>query len=158
MSRQNKPQRKKRKQTYIDSHVQGSLLRRICAHWLIFFFVAALAIILLQSLLGDPSQSLTQRLQTEIGEFSFMGIVMISLFPAFMLDTIRFSNRFVGPIARVRRHLRQLGTGDTQRCSFRDNDFWADLADDFNVAAELVEKQKVEIAELKSQLGMKTVS
>ena len=141
--------RKQRKQNFIDTHVQGALLRRICAHWVIFFLVAAVAVILLQTLLGDPSQSLTERLQNEIGEFVFMGIVMLALFPAFMLDTIRFSNRFVGPIARVRRHLRQLADGDTQRCSFRDNDFWGELANDFNGAAELVEKQNEEIAQLK---------
>lgn len=160
MSGSNPPtkKRKQRKQNYIDSHVQGSLLRRICGHWLVFFLVAAVAIILLQSLLGDPSKSLTERLQNEIGEFTLMGIVMVSLFPAFMLDTIRFSNRFVGPIARVRRHLRQLATGDTHRCTFRDNDFWAELAEDFNGAAELVEKQKQEIAELKNRLGITPVA
>lgn len=146
--------RHQRKKNYIDSHVQGSLLRRICFHWIIFFVVTAASIILLQTLLGDPSKSLVERLKLEAAEFAFMGVVMLSLFPAFMLDTIRFSNRFVGPIARVRRHLRQLSTGDTSKCSFRDNDFWADLAEDFNQAAELVEKQKMEIEELKGQLEL----
>lgn len=143
-----------RKKNYIDSHVQGALLRRICFHWFIFFVVAAVSIILLQTLLGDPSLSLVERIQQQAAEFSLMGVVMLSLFPAFMLDTIRFSNRFVGPIARVRRHLRQLGEGDTERCSFRDNDFWADLAEDFNGAADMVERQKTEIAELKAKLEL----
>ena len=146
----------KRKQNYIDSHVQGSLLRRICFHWIIFFVVAAASIILLQTLLGDPSKSMVERMQQEATEFTFMGIVMLSLFPAFMLDTIRFSNRFVGPIARVRRHLRQLSEGDTATCSFRDNDFWAELAEDFNKAAGLVERQKLEIEELKGQLELQS--
>lgn len=155
MSKKKKYQRKK---NYIDSHVQGALLRRICFHWFFFFIVAAVSIILLQTLLGDPSLSLFQRVQNEIGEFTFMGIVMLSLFPAFMLDTIRFSNRFVGPIARVRRHLRQLAKGETERCTFRDNDFWSDLADDFNGAAELVEAQKAEIEELKAKLELQKSS
>ncbi|MDG1874997.1 MAG: hypothetical protein P8J27_13865 [Mariniblastus sp.] len=140
--------REKRKQNFVDAHVQGALLRRICAHWIIFFTVAAVAVVLIKTLLGDPAQSFSQRFQTEIGEFALIGLVMLTLFPAFMLDTIRFSNRFVGPIARVRRHLRQLGEGDTQRCSFRENDFWGELANDFNCAADLVDRQNSELAKL----------
>ncbi len=142
--------RTNRKQNYVDSHVQGALLRRICSHWLVFFFVSAFAIILLQTLLGDPSKTIAQRLRLETGEFMFMAIVMISLFPAFMLDTIRFSNRFVGPIGRVRRYLRQLRNGQTDHCSFRDDDFWSELAEEFNEVADLVESQKKEIVRLQS--------
>jgi nitrogen fixation/metabolism regulation signal transduction histidine kinase len=80
----------------------------------------------------------------------FMAIVMVSLFPAFMLDTIRFSNRFVGPIGRVRRYLRQLKDGQTDHCAFRDDDFWSELAVEFNEVADLVESQKQEIARLQS--------
>jgi hypothetical protein len=142
--------RSNRKQNYVDSHVQGALLRRICSHWLVFFSVSAFAIILLQTLLGDPAKTLAERLRIETGEFMFMAIVMISLFPAFMLDTIRFSNRFVGPIGRVRRYLRQLKDGQTDHCAFRDDDFWSELAVEFNEVADLVESQKQEIARLQS--------
>jgi len=148
-----KPKRRQRKQNFIDGHVQGALLRRIVLHWIAFFVVAAVSIILLQALLGDPTQSITQRMQKETGNFTFMGIVMLALFPAFMLDTIRFSNRFVGPIARVRRHLRQLGKGNIERCSFRANDFWSELAGEFNQAAERVERLQEENAALKSQIN-----
>lgn len=143
--------RSQRKQNYVDTNVQGALLRRICAHWLVFFFVTAFAIILLQTLLGDPSKSLGDRLRMETGEFTFMAIVMISLFPAFMLDTIRFSNRFVGPITRMRRYLRQLKNGETSHCSFRDNDFWSELAEEFNAVADLVKAQQEEIEQLKGE-------
>lgn len=144
--------RKNRKQNYIDSHVQGSLLRRIFTHWLIFFGVLGLTVVLLQTLLGDPSLTLAERMGKEVGEFTFLGIVMLCLLPAFMLDTIRFSNRFVGPIARVRRHLRQLATGNTERCSFRGDDFWSELAEEFNAAAAKVEAQQKEIEELKASI------
>ena len=144
--------RSKRKLNFIDNHVQGSLLRRIFFHWICFFGVLALTIVLLQTLLGDPALTLSDRLQAQIGEFTFLGVVMLCLLPAFMLDTIRFSNRFVGPIARVRRLMRQLALGNIERCKFRGNDFWSDMAEEFNAVAELVENQKAEIEKLKSQL------
>ncbi len=144
--------RSQRKQNYVDSHVQGALLRRICLHWVVFFVVAAVAIIFLQALMGDPAQTIAQRIRFETKEFMFMGMVMVSLFPAFMLDTIRFSNRFVGPIARLRRFLRDLQKGNTEHCSFRDNDFWNDMATEFNYVADLVAAQKLEIEDLKMKL------
>lgn len=144
--------RLQRKQNYVDSHVQGALLRRICLHWVVFFVVAAVAIIFLQALMGDPAQTIAQRIRFETKEFMFMGMVMVSLFPAFMLDTIRFSNRFVGPIGRLRRYLRELQKGNTEHCSFRGNDFWSDMATEFNYVADLVAAQKLEIEDLKMKL------
>lgn len=149
--------RSQRKQNYVDSHVQGALLRRICVHWLVFFFVTALAVIFLQALLGDPAKTMLQRLRFETAEFIFMGIVMAALFPAFMLDTIRFSNRFVGPIGRLRRYLRDLRAGKTDHCTFRGNDFWNQMANEFNEVADLVAAQKAEIAMLKEQLNSSKV-
>ena len=153
-----RPERSQRKQNYVDSHVQGALLRRICSHWLVFFFVSAIAVIMLQTLLGDPAKTLGQRLKLETGEFMLMAIVMISLFPAFMLDTIRFSNRFVGPIGRVRRYLRQLREGQTEHCKFRDDDFWSEMAKEFNDVADLVESQKQEIARLQALVDAESTS
>jgi len=137
--------RVQRKQNFVDKHVQGALLRRIFFHWLIFFIVVTMSVVMLQAMLGDPAYSLATRLKSEVGEFVFMGVILLALFPAFMLDTIRFSNRFVGPIARLRRHLRQLGNGETDRCKFRENDYWAEMAGEFNEVAEMVEKQREEI-------------
>ena len=146
--------RLKRQQTYVDSSVQGSLLRRIFFHWVVFFFVTSLSLVTLQTLLGDPSKTIGQRVSTQMGEFIFIGLVLLALLPAFMLDTIRFSNRFVGPILRLRRHLRELGNDlNTEPCAFRDNDFWAELANEYNVVANLIKNQQEEIAELKTQLG-----
>ena len=109
--------------------------------------------IVLQTLLGDPGRSIFERLQLETGEFVIIGIVMISMFPAFMLDTIRFSNRFVGPIVRLKSHLRQLSEGKVQHCQFRNDDFWTDMADEFNETATFVEAQQKEITRLREKIA-----
>lgn len=143
----------KRKQNFVDSSVQGALLRRIFLHWCTFFFVTLVAIVLMQTLLGDPAQTVAERLRFELGEFVFIGVILLALFPAFMLDTIRFSNRFVGPIVRLRRHIRELGSKqNTDHCTFRDNDFWTEVATEYNTIADLVKSQKEEIASLKQKL------
>lgn len=140
----------KRKRNYVDGHVQGALLRRIFGHWVFFFSVSALAVVSLQTLLGDPGVSVSDRIRSELAEFSVMGVVMLSLLPAFMLDTVRFSNRFVGPIGRFRRHLRELKNGEINQCNFRDGDYWTEMAVEFNDIASLVESQQQEIARLQN--------
>lgn len=134
----------KRKQNYIDSSVQGGLIKRILFHWVMFFVVTVMAILGLKTLLGDPSQTMTARLQAEMGELVLLALIFAAIFPAFMLDTIRFSNRFVGPVTRLRRHLKELGTtGETTDIKFRDNDFWQEIAEEFNAVNDLVrDKQK----------------
>lgn len=122
-----------RKQKYIDSHVQGALCKRIFMHWCVFFVVSMLAIGGIQVLLGNPGESLVQRMSEQFGQLFFFAIVLASLLPAFMLDTVRFSNRFVGPFARLRRGMRELAQFDkTEKIHFRDNDFWSDAANEFN--------------------------
>ncbi len=150
----------KRTQNFVDSKVQGALLKRIVCHWVAFFIVTAMSIILLQALLSGPEGStLGERIWKEAGEFTLVGIVLLCLFPAFLLDTIRFSNRFVGPVGRLRKFLRQLGQDkNTEHCAFRDADFWSEMAEEFNGVADLVEAQKSEIARLKAQLQKAGVS
>lgn len=144
----------KRKKNYVDNKVQGALLRRIFSHWLLFFGVAGGAVIMLQTLLGDSNVPVMDRLKEQVGEFTLFAIVMAALFPGFMLDTVRFSNRFVGPVGRLRRHLQQLSLGDTSECSFRGDDFWIEAAEEFNDVAKLVRQQQEEIAHLRSVAGI----
>lgn len=142
-----------RKQNYIDGQVQGSLLRRIFLHWVSFFVVCALAIMLVQTLAGDPQRGVMDRLYEQFGEFTFFLVIMAALLPAFMLDTIRFSNRFVGPIARLRRHLRELAEGETAHFEFRGSDFWQGMACEFNRVTDRMRDQAERIKELEQQLA-----
>ena len=148
-----------RKQKYVDSHVQGALLRRIFVHWIVFFVVAGMTLVFMKALVGPPELTIVQRITSQMGEFTLLSMVLLAIFPAFMLDTVRFSNRFVGPIGRLRRQLRELGTdGKTEKCAFRDSDFWAGMADEFNTVAERVQNQQEEIDRLKGQLAKSGVT
>jgi len=146
--------RSQRQQNFIDTSVQGSLLRRILTHWVIFFVTTAIAFLAMNTLLGDPSKSFAGRLQAEMMGASVLVFTFLALFPAFMLDTIRFSNRFVGPISRLRQELQRLAqTHQANELSFRDNDFWRDFANEFNSVSQTIRNQNREIQELKVKLN-----
>jgi hypothetical protein len=124
--------RNKRKRKFIDSKVQGALIRRIAWHYVIFFATACTFAFFLQ-VLADPLSPLNvhlRKLWLTQGPFI---IVAACLLPVFMRDTIMLSHRFVGPILRIRNTIRQASREDNAPLvKLRPGDFWVDLADDLN--------------------------
>jgi hypothetical protein len=55
------------------------------------------------------------------------------LLPLVIFDIVRLSNRFVGPVYRLRMHLAQLKqNSNTHPLNFRDDDYWQQLAQPIN--------------------------
>lgn len=143
-----------RKQNYVDGKVQGALVTRIMCHWLCFFVVTAFLFVVMQSMLGDPAVPLMERMAGSMREFALVAVIILAVLPAFALDTIRFSNRFAGPIFRVRRALSELSQhGTTEPIKFRDNDFWQEIALDVNRVIERVQQARAQEADLVSREG-----
>jgi signal transduction histidine kinase len=67
-------------------------------------------------------------------------IASILLLPLIVVDIVRMSNRFVGPLVRLRRSMRQLAQGEhVEPITFRDDDFWKEFADEFNAVLARVQ-------------------
>jgi hypothetical protein len=122
----------RRTKEFIDSSVQGALARRIILHWLVFLSVAALVSFILQ-VLSDPFRPLAAQVQDMWWTHGPFLLVMVFLLPVFVVDTIKVSHRFAGPIFAMRRAIRDVVQGKPpQKLKFRQHDFWHDLADDYN--------------------------
>ncbi len=138
------PQRKKH---FIDASVQGSLVRRVIFHWLAFLLVAFVVSFILQ-VLSNPFRPLAAHFQDLWWTHGPFLLVVAFLLPAYVVDTIKLSHRFAGPIFSLRRAIRAVAAGKPpQRLKFRDRDFWQDLADDYNamlVRLEVLEDEKKE--------------
>jgi len=60
-------------------------------------------------------------------------VLSLILLPLVIVDILRFSNHFVGPLMRLRRSMRRLARGEhVDPIKFRGSDFWQDFADEFN--------------------------
>lgn len=140
-----------RKKTFIDPLVQGALVRRLVLHWFAFIAVAGLVAFCLQ-ILSNPFRSIEEHAQQVWWTHGPFLLVMFFLLPVFILDTIKLSHRFAGPIYRLRNTIRSLAQGEEVRpLKFREVDFWQELADDFNVMVarlkgEVVDPPAVEAA------------
>ena len=121
-----------RKKTFVDPKVQGSLVRRLVYHWFAFLLVASLVAFCLQ-VLSNPFRTIGEHLQQVWWTHGPFLLVMLFLLPVFILDTIKLSHRFAGPIYRLRQTILEIAQGDPPpRLKFRDFDFWQGLAEDFN--------------------------
>jgi nitrogen fixation/metabolism regulation signal transduction histidine kinase len=124
--------RPQRRQKFIDSSVQGALARRVIFHWLVFLAVASVAALMLQ-VLSDPFRPISEHLANVWYTQGPFLIVMIFLLPVFVVDTVKISHRFVGPVQSLRRTMRAVANGQPPRkLQFRKQDFWHELADDYN--------------------------
>lgn len=137
----------RRNRMVIDFEVQYSLLRKISIHWCLFLVANAIALLFWTRLLDDPTGSWSDTWSHFARSYLPMLIISICMLPVFLLDTAKLSNRFSGPVLRVRKALQSISNGEkVDAVVFRKDDFWKCLADDFNEALKLSKKQaKVEV-------------
>jgi len=138
----------RRQKKYVDACVQGALARRIITHWLVFLAVGSLVAFVLQ-VLSNPFRPLAEHAQDMWWSHGPFLLVMVFLLPVFVVDTIKLSHRFAGPVYALRKALREIALGEKpRRLKFRKLDFWHGLADDYNavlVKFDLLEEDKKNI-------------
>ena len=94
-----------------------------------------LAITLWTKLMDTPTEPWTETFALIWQRVVPFLLVSFALAPVFILDAVKLSNRFAGPIVRVRRALTQIADGQTPKTiEFRQGDFWKSLAIDLNRA------------------------
>ena len=126
----------KRRKLFVDPKVQGTLLFRAFIYW--GFCLLALATMLLcWQVATGPTRLFYLHVDAMWRYFGPAVIGSMLLLPIVLVDIIRVSNRFAGPVYRLRRAMRQLAQGEEfQPIHFRDNDFWQDFANEFNALAQ----------------------
>ncbi len=123
----------KRSRTLVDTEVQGSLIRRVAVHWVVFFVLNTIALMFWIRLFEQPDAQWGQTFSDTVRRFLPFFIITAALIPAFVWDTLKLSHRFAGPITRLRNALVDLKHGRAVApLKFRDNDFWQEIASNFN--------------------------
>jgi hypothetical protein len=128
----------RRRKNLVDFEVQTCLLKRVAIHWLLFMSVNALALYGWTFLLVGAEGELQAHLTYFLRLYFPVLVVSVLLLPVLLLDTSKLSNRFVGPIVRVRKTLALAVKGEAvQPVKFRENDFYGELAKDLNAVLKL---------------------
>jgi methyl-accepting chemotaxis protein len=133
----------RRKKKLVDRKVQGRLLLGIAAHWLLYFMLIMGAIPIWHVLtVSGFSQPLTAVLADSWGSMTPVFLFLAAVLPVFIWETVKFSNRFVGPMYRLHKTIQSINAGEEFRpIRFREDDFWHELADDFNTMMRRMKEQ-----------------
>ncbi len=124
----------------IDNRVQLSLVRRVTLHWLAFIGLFLCIVLTIELFLREPGVTMAQSFVLALQKNALMLVLMFAIMPAFLYDTIKMSNRFAGPISRLKNGLSALAKGEkVSEIKLRKDDFWGDLAEDFNRVAHLLQ-------------------
>jgi len=136
-----KPSKHKRKRLFVDTKVQGSLIRQLIIHWSLACFLIVLYMLTMQAFSNGFAFGFTENLAALWRQYGLLALVMLVISPVFIYDSIKLSNRFVGPMISFRAALHKLAQGeDPDSVTFRQNDFWKELSKDLNnISAELKE-------------------
>ena len=137
----------KRSRIYVDPEVQLALGRRMAMHWLLFVVVCFGIVGFLQACVEHPSISLSEMFINSLKRNVLSLVAGFAMIPIFIHDMIRTTNRFAGPVTRLRGMLREIGTdGVAREMKIRKGDYWSELADEFNLAiTKLQERQANEL-------------
>jgi hypothetical protein len=131
-----------RKRLFVDSKVQGALLVRAAVYWLCCIAVMTVMLICWEvfSAPGSISEIQFDQLWYRYAPALAASLLML---PFILLDVVRISNRIVGPIFRMRNYMRQLAEGKpVESLQFRQDDFWRDMAGEFNALSTIVQKAR----------------
>jgi hypothetical protein len=117
---------------FVDPKVQVSLMIRVACYWCVCFLGVAFVLFGWQSI-SVLDGTFVERITAVLHNDGPVLFALLMLLPLLVIDVVRLSNRFVGPMLRLRRSIRELARGDdVPPLEFREGDFWPEIADEFN--------------------------
>lgn len=142
-------QPERRKRGSLKLPVQRAVAVRLVVHWGATAVVAVALTVLFQ-FFADPMAEQGGPLERLRGVFP-MALALAVAAPMASLDLARFAHRFAGPVLRLTRSLRDLAAGrPVPPVKFRKDDFWHDLAEEFNAVSAEVARLRARVAELEA--------
>ncbi len=139
------PKHPKRTQFFVDSEVQGALVARAVIYWVACTLSIALLLLCWRVLTG-PVRPLSFHLENMWFFYGPAFVASLILLPVAIADMIRVSNRFAGPMTRLRQGMRALAKGrHVAPIKFRKDDFWYEFAEEFNAVLREVEDLREQV-------------
>jgi hypothetical protein len=138
--------RGQRRQLFVDTKVQGALIVRAIGYWC-FCLLTITLMLLCWRILTGPARMFYMHFDDMSFHYGPALVASLILLPMVIVDLLRTSNRFVGPMVRFRRMMKDLAAGkQVRQIALRDGDFWQDYAKDFNALICHVERLTAELA------------
>jgi hypothetical protein len=136
----------------VDRRVQGALVLRAATYWLYCLLTLTLLTLCWQICNAPQPEPFSVHLAALTSNFAPVALGSLLMLPIVLFDVLRMSNRFTGPIYRLRRLVQQLADGqDVPELAFRDGDFWMEFANEFNAVARRIRELESKVARLENE-------
>ena len=138
-----------RRKLLIDKDVQLGLVGQLVIHWALFLAATVCVLPIARAIiLADINTSPMERMKGVGLDTAILLVVFLLLFPYFMYDSIKVTNRFAGPMYRLKTTIRALASGAPFKgLHFRVGDYWQDVAEDFNAMMDRIGVERTQVAE-----------
>ena len=127
---------------FIDRKVQGALVVRTAIYWMFCLFSVWLMLICWSACTEPPKpfNALVVDLYHRYGPGLLSSLLVM---PIAAMDVVRLSNRFVGPVMRIRMALSELAAGrPVEPIHLRDDDYWREMAGSLNEVADRLKQSE----------------
>lgn len=129
-----------RKKLLVDPVVQGALIGRVAVYWFVCL-ITLFFLLLCWNIITGPARLPWRQLDSMWFHYGPVFVASVFILPIVLIDVLRLTNRFAGPIYRVRRVMRELAAGkQVEKVHFREEDFWKEFAEELNSLIDEVER------------------
>lgn len=133
---------KKRTKVFVDRSVQGSLAGRVSLHWICFFAIL-IAVQVLTTCMVNPMLTRGELFKAVMQNNGLFLVAVVLLLPSFICDTVKLSNRFAGPMVRLKNAFQDgADSGELKEIQFRKGDFWMDVAENYNAMVRSLKRNQ----------------
>lgn len=133
----------KRRKVLVDRTTQWAIVRQSVLHWFYHSLLTVLFLLVLTVLFGGGLRPLGEAWRAVFPLAISVYVSMLLLLPIFIRDSFKLSNRFAGPVYRIRSALRDIADGKPyQPIELRKGDFWQDMAQELNSAVEALNTRR----------------
>ena len=140
--------RRFRQRYFCDAEVQTGLLKRMAYYWIACILFLTLPLALIKTV-AQPDVFFVDNIKSVFANHWPLLLMLIFFLPFAMNDAVRFSNRFVGPIYRLRTELRAFENGGKfKKIKFRQGDFWQDMLPGLNQLGQRLAELEAEVERL----------
>lgn len=130
----------KRKRLLVDPAVQGALVGRVAVYWFVCL-ITIFFLLLCWNIITGPARLPWRQLDSMWFHYGPVFVTSLFILPVVLIDILRVTNRFAGPVYRARRVMRDVTAGKpVEKVQFREEDFWKEFADELNALVDEVER------------------
>ncbi|MEQ1827472.1 MAG: hypothetical protein ABL921_16050 [Pirellula sp.] len=136
------PQR--RRKVVVDVQTQRVLAMRMVFHCMLFTVVGGISVTV-NEYMTNSAMNLQLLQESVTRNFISYSCTILALLPLLIYDSMKLSNRIVGPICRLRDSMRKIASNEqVDRLNFRVRDYWQEVPGEFNA---MVDRLRSDVAD-----------